>query len=188
MSKDLRTERSRESVMRNTAIGFVIGMLLGGLVDVISGDFGIASILGMLLGSLFGYYGLQNIYLMEYPRQTVLQLATAVILFFATLFTAYYLIERVSNLFVLSILPFIPVLPGIFLVVSIGMAFSKLDELQRRIQLEAIAIGFGITAIGALTYGLWGLMSGQQANWILVTVLLVFSWLLGKLITRWKYR
>lgn len=188
MGNNLGAKRSRETTARDTAIGFVVGMMLGGLVDLLTGDLGIGTITGMVLGSLIGYFGLQNVYLMEYPRHVIIRLAVAGVLFFTTLFAAFYLLDQVTNPLLLSVLPFIPALPGFFLIVAVGYAFSSLDELQRRIQLEAIAIGFAISAIVSLTYGLWGMSGGAQANWILVPLLLVFSWLLGKLWTRWKYK
>lgn len=188
MGKNLGAERSREAAVRDTAIGFVVGMMLGGLVDVLTGDIGIGTILGMVLGSLLGYYGLQNINLMEYPPGVMFRVVIAGVLFFSVLFGTLYLLDRVADPLLLSILPFVPLLPGFLLIAAIGYALSKLDELQRSIQLQAIAVGFGLSAIVSLTYGLWGLAGGAQANWVLVSVLLVFSWLVGKLWTRWKYR
>ncbi|NIM93653.1 MAG: hypothetical protein GTO18_08070 [Anaerolineales bacterium] len=188
MNKDHKEVGSRENVRRNTAIGLVVGMMLGGLVDLYTGDLGIATILGMVMGSLFGYYGLQRIHFMEYPRVEILRVVFAGVLFIIVLFATYYLLERENNQLVRSILPFVPALPGIFLVISVGYALSKLDELQRRIQVEAISIGFGITAIVTLTYGLLGLAGIPQPNWMLVLLIMTFSWLIGKLWTRWKYR
>ena len=188
MGNKLGAGRSRESVVRDTAIGFVVGMMIGGLFDVLTGDIGIGTILGMVFGSLLGYFGLQNFNLMEYPPGVMLRVAIAGVLFFTVLFGTFYLLDRAANPVLLSLLPFAPLIPGLLLIAAIGYAFSRLDELQRSIQLQVIAIGSGITAIVSLTYGLWGLAGGDQANWVLVSVLLVFSWLVGKHWTRWKYR
>ena len=64
----------------------------------------------------------------------------------------------------------------------------RLDELQRRIQVEAIAIGFAITALITLSYGLLGLVDIPQPNLLYVSFIMVVSWGLGKLWTMWKYR
>lgn len=180
--------RSRDNARRNTAIGLVVGMMLGGLVDLYTGDLGIATILGMVLGSLIGHYGLQSVHLMEYPPGVLIRVVIAGVIFILTLFGTYYLLEHEANQSLKSILPFAPALPGCLLIISLGYALSKLDELQRRIQVEAIAIGFGITAIVSLTYGLLGLTGTSQPNWMLVPVIMTFSWLIGKLWTRWKYK
>jgi hypothetical protein len=188
MNNNPEDVRSRDNKRRNTAIGFVVGMMLGGLVDLLTGDIGIATILGMVLGSLIGYYGLRRVHLMEYPRGALIRLVVAGVIFIITLFGTYYLLERVTDPSLKSLLPFAPALPGCLLIIYLGNALSKLDELQRRIQVEAIAIGFGITAIVSLIYGLLGLAGNPQPNWMLVPVIMTFSWLIGKLWTRWKYR
>ncbi len=81
-----------------------------------------------------------------------------------------------------------PVIPGIFFVVSIGAAINRLDEMQREIQVEALAISFAGTALVAFSYSLLGLAGVRQANWIFVPLVMVVFWLVGKLWTMWRYR
>jgi len=188
MDKQTLKRRSPETKRRNTAIGFVLGLMLGGLVDAITGDVGLWTILGMVLGSLLGYTGLEHINWMEYPKGVLARLIAAWILFFATFFGTYYALSQETFRSLQSILPFAPLLPGFLFLYATGYALSRLDELQSRIQIEAIAIGFGITAMIGLTYGMLGLTGVHQPNWMLVPVIMVFSWLAGKLWTRWKYR
>lgn len=66
--------------------------------------------------------------------------------------------------------------------------YASLDELQRRIRTEAIAIGFGFTALVVMTYGMLGLVRLAQPNWVFVTLPLVVGWGLGKFWTLWKYK
>ena len=60
--------------------------------------------------------------------------------------------------------------------------------MQRRIQAEPLAIGFGTTALVTMTVGLSGLAGTRQPNWMTVPALMSFAWLAGKLWTQWKYR
>src|ERR1700738_1150051 len=46
-----------------------------------------------------------------------------------------------------------PVIPAIFAMVAYIRALGRMDELQRRIQLEALAIGFGGAGILTFSYG-----------------------------------
>ncbi len=47
----------------------------------------------------------------------------------------------------------IPMLPAIFALLSWVEGFRVMDELQQKIQTEAIAFGFGLTAVLTFSYG-----------------------------------
>ena len=74
------------------------------------------------------------------------------------------------------------------LIISIGMAIASLDELQRRIQTEAIAIGFAGTAILVGAYSLLQFAGFGQINVGVVLLVMAVMWLVGKLWTLWRYR
>jgi len=74
------------------------------------------------------------------------------------------------------------------IVVCIGLAIASLDELQRRIQTEAIAIGFGITAIFVGGYALFQFAGLPEINIGLALLAMSGAWLVGKLWTLWRYR
>jgi hypothetical protein len=188
MNRLQRKHRPNDHSRENIAIGFIVGMLLGGLIDLYSGDFGIGTILGMILGALIGYRGFKGIHLMEYPPEVIRNLVISGVLFFVVWLSSIYVITHEIGIRFHTILAFATSISGFLFIVSIGNAISKLDELQRRIQIEAIAIGFGITALVTIAFGLLGLTGTPQPNWMYMTVIMAFSWLLGKLWTRWKYR
>jgi len=188
MNKDHGEEYPKRDLRRNTAIGFVIGMMLGGLLDMLTGDYGVGTILGMVLGSVIGYYGPQRVYWMEYPRRTLVYLILSGTTFFVALFISDTALEQELSPTLQAILPFVPILPGILFIGSIGYALSNLDEMQKRIQYEAIVIGFGITALATLTVGMLGMTGFPQPNWLLVPFIMIIAWFIGKMWTRWKYR
>jgi hypothetical protein len=82
----------------------------------------------------------------------------------------------------------LPAIPGAFLAYAIGSAIAGLDELQRRIQLEAIGIGFGASILAFMTYGLLVQAGFPQLSWMFVPVVMILLWGAGKLWTVWKYR
>ena len=188
MNKGHSQESPLEYRNRNAALGFIIGVMFGGAVDLFTGDLGIGSIVGMVLGAFLGYFGLHRIHWMEYPPGVLSRLAIAGSFFFAVLLGTYYLLDRGTSDPWQTLLPFAPLLPGLLLMFSLGNAISHLDEMQRAIQVEALAIGFGISMLVTLTFGLLGLAGSLQPNWLWVPVIMTFSWLGGKLWTRWKVR
>jgi hypothetical protein len=63
-----------------------------------------------------------------------------------------------------------------------------LDELQRRIQTEAFAIGFGLSALTMVIVGLMADAGVPQPNWLMAAAVMSVFLLIGKLWTMWKYR
>lgn len=81
-----------------------------------------------------------------------------------------------------------PVVPTLFALLAFMRFLGRLDELQRRIQLDAIGFGFGATAILTFAYGFLQGVGFPQASWILILPLMVLLWGLGAAIAAWKYR
>jgi hypothetical protein len=179
---------ARGVTRRNMGVGMVIGVILGALVGWVIDDVLWGVFFGFLLGGAVGSRGYDRMNLMKYPPHIVRRLILSAILYFAVLSVALVLLrdEPAGNLSIL--LAVAPSIPGLFFVFTIGAAIASLDELQRRIQVEAIAIGFAITAIITLSYGLLGLADVPQPNLLYVSLIMVFSWGIGKLWTMWKYR
>jgi hypothetical protein len=142
----------------------------------------------MILGALIGYFGLPHIHLMEFPPGVLSRLGVALAVFILTFSGSMSFMKRPSIQLLKYILPAATAISGIVLIIVVGHALSTLDEIQRRIQIEALAIGFGISALVILTYGLMGLAGTPQPSLLVVPAIMVFSWGIGKLWTRWNYR
>jgi hypothetical protein len=187
MNKDVHERNSPRETRNNIAIGFIIGLMIGGLIDLFTGDRGIWTVIGMALGSLFGYRGLPRLYLMEYPPKVIRNLVVSGAFFFVIFLGSIYLIDQDIGGAYQTLIALAPTIPLLIFIIVIAKAISSLDELQRRIQVEAIAIGFGLTILLVLAIGLLGLTGIPQPDWLFVSLIMVFSWLVGKLWTRWKY-
>ena len=59
-----------------------------------------------------------------------------------------------------------PVIPAFFALLAFMRFLGRMDELQRRIQLEAIGLSFGATAILTFAYGFLQLVGFPSVNWI----------------------
>jgi len=173
---------------RDMLIGMVGGAAIGAFIGWLIDDVQWGVLVGFLLGGAIGSRAVQGRNLMQYPPHIVRRLIFSAILFFAVLLGSFAILQEETDKNLSYLLAIAPSVPGIFFVYTIGSAIASLDELQRRIQIEAIAIGFAITVVITLSYGLLGLVDVPQPNLIYVSFLLILSWGVGKLWTMWKYR
>lgn len=80
-----------------------------------------------------------------------------------------------------------PLLPGVFIAGGVVQGILKLDELQRKILLEGLAISFMGTFILLLSLGLLGQVDVPQLNGVYICLVMAVLWLLGKLWATRRY-
>ena len=171
----------------------VTGAIAGGLLGLAYGYSFDSMWLGIIVGILFGLaigFRISRVPIkMRYPMYMIRRLLLAAAfcfllgLGFATLVDHGWTGTRA----ILAAL--FPIAAWAFLVITLGMAIASLDELQRRIQTEAISIGFAGTVIVCGGYGLLGFAGIFPAlNWGLVIFVMVVMWFIGKMWTLWRYR
>src|SRR6202165_5253268 len=81
-----------------------------------------------------------------------------------------------------------PVAPAAFVVWLFVRALARLDEMQKRIQMQAFGSSRGATAL--LTFG-YGFLEGAglpHLNWTYVLPLMGALWAVGAAIFTWRYR
>ncbi len=104
------------------------------------------------------------------------------------LFAYNYFLEQDLEQGQLVLASLLAIVPAAGFVLALGLAIASLDELQRRIQTEAIAIGFAGTALAAFVMLVLGWAGVPSLSWGWVLVVMTFMWMVGKLWTVWRYR
>lgn len=82
----------------------------------------------------------------------------------------------------------LPVLPAGFVIWLFVRALARLDEMQKRIQMQAF--GFVLGTTGLLTFG-YGFLEGAglpHLSWIFVLPFMAVLWGAGTAIFSWRYR
>lgn len=74
------------------------------------------------------------------------------------------------------VLALIPMIPLAFAVRAFLRFFQRLDELQKRIQLEALALSFGITWLVTMSYGLLEYAGFPALGWMWVPPIMMVLW------------
>ena len=80
-----------------------------------------------------------------------------------------------------------PVIPICFALWAFIRALGRMDELQRRIQLNAIGFAFGATAIITFTYGFLELVGLPSLSYIWVLPLMIALWGIGGVAASLRY-
>ncbi|MEM8534933.1 MAG: hypothetical protein AAGF95_29100 [Chloroflexota bacterium] len=82
----------------------------------------------------------------------------------------------------------LPMLPAGYLPIVLVRMLGKLDELQRRIQLEALGFAFGGTAVLTFGYGFLQNIGFPPLSWFLIWPIMASLWVIGKTYASWRYR
>lgn len=83
---------------------------------------------------------------------------------------------------------FLPMIPGIYLGLGVIRAILQLDELERKILLEGIAVSYAITLILVLSFGLLGMAGVPQLNGAYIGLIMLVLWFIGKLWATRRYQ
>jgi hypothetical protein len=82
----------------------------------------------------------------------------------------------------------LPVIPAVLVLSAFIRALSRLNELQKRIQVLAFGFSLGGTALITFGYGFLEGVGLPHLNWILVLPLVAILWGVGTVIFTLRYR
>ena len=174
---------------KNVITASIAGASLGLLYAY---GFEVSLIIGLIAGALFGaaigFRFSRKPPKMRYPMALFRRILIAATFLLLTSFGYSYLLDQDLSQSQQLWAAVLPLLGWAALVVSIGVAIASLDEMQRRIQTEAIAIAFAGTAIFVGGYALFQFAGLSEVNVGLVLLVMSLTWLFGKLWTLWRYR
>lgn len=81
-----------------------------------------------------------------------------------------------------------PMVPGIFVVIAVVRHLGRVDELQRRMLLESLGVGFAGTAVVTFGYGFLQNVGFPQVSWFAVWPIMAILWAVGSLVAYLRYR
>lgn len=81
-----------------------------------------------------------------------------------------------------------PMVPAVFVLASVLRFVRRCDELQQRIQLEALAFSFCGTALATFAYGFLQGIGFPTLNWTFVWPVMASLWIIGLFRSHWRYR
>ncbi len=122
-------------------------------------------------------------------RQYTLELGCALAIYAALLVASFYL-TRTLHLGELARYAIVltPILGIVGCVWTIIRHLRRLDEMQRRIQLEALAISFAGSAFGSLAWGFAESAGAPHLPTFLIWPIMASLWVVGGFISHRRYR
>lgn len=180
-------QTNRTESRRNILAGIFMGIFLGITFGWIKQNIVVGLAMGIPLGIAIGYVLDRRIPTMRMPAFRLRRILYALITFLVFMNVSLFLPDQAGDQWNIYILP-LTILAGIWFIMATGKGIASLDEMQRRIQTEAIAIGFALLAVVALGYGLAGILVGApQVNWLFFLAAMPLCWLVGKVWTLKRY-
>ena len=172
---------------KNLITGAIASGMLGLAFGYGMGSLWLGLIVGILFGLAIGFRLSRFSPKMRYPKRMTRRMLLSGSLALLAVFGFALLPERGLSQPQTILVALVPMAAIALFVISMATAITNLDELQRRIQTEAISIGFAGTIIVCGGYGLSGLAGIFPAlNWGIVILVMVFMWFIGKIWTLWR--
>jgi len=116
------------------------------------------------------------------------QMLGVIVLYAVVLFITVRLLEALDDSpwrILAALLPMIPIVLGLLVFLQF---FGEMDELQKQIQLYALAFSFGATGLLTFSYGLLQNAGMPQVSFIAVFPMMLALWGLGYVFAAWRYQ
>jgi len=118
-----------------------------------------------------------------YVREFGLAMAAYVVVLLASV----SLLERVDQP-VKTLVALVPLVPAVFALMAYLRFLTRMDELGRRIQLEALAFGFGAAGMLTFAYGFLENAGFPRISYTWVFPLMIVLWGIGGAVATRRYR
>jgi len=87
-----------------------------------------------------------------------------------------------------TVVALMPMLPGVAVAVVVMRRVRGSDELQRRIQLEALSLAFAGTALATFSYGFLEKVGYPKLSMFFVWPLMAVLWMVGGIVSGRRFR
>jgi len=188
LEHNISSEEQRRNRIAGLAIGTALGMVFWSALDNLL-PFPLDLIVGMGTGLITGYQlGKQPIMLMRFPPVVLGRVLFAGAIAISGMIGYRYLLDLELTNTQQILASMVAIIPAIVFVFAIGSAIGHLDEMQRRIQTEGIAIAFAGTAMVMIAFALLGFAGVPNPNVGILLLVMMGMWVFGKLWTMWRYK
>lgn len=182
----------RKNLGTGLGFGLALGIVFNSILDgLLPSPFHI--LVGIITGLVIGYLiGTRSAMLsgeiaMRYPTYISRRILLTGAFFILGMYGYVYLLDLGLSSAQKMWSSLLAIIPSILFVLVVAYGIAHLDEMQRRIQVEGIAIAFAGTVIVASIFTFLGMAGVQSPGWSVLILVMVLMWVVGKLWTMWRY-
>ncbi len=182
------SKTTKENSLRRLAAAAIVILAFSFVLGLLFGYVEYFALVGIALAIIFSRPLSSRFHGMEFPSGALIPVVISLMLFFALTLVSILLRGETEDPLLRIAIGCLPALPVAAATLFIGRAIGKLDDLQRRIQTEGIAIGFGIFIVLVSIYSWLTLFGVPQVSWIFAAPAMALCWAAGKLFTTLRYQ
>ncbi|MFC1879234.1 hypothetical protein ACFLZW_04915 [Chloroflexota bacterium] len=182
---------SRASIGVGASLGAVVGALLTEVFVesslLVTGGSLLGAVLGGIIGSRIKSEAYQYLWI-EYSKAIAIKLFISGSAFVGLMLGAVYSAKRGVAPTIQILLMSAAALAFLALLVVLGQTIAQLDDLLKKILLESLSVGLGLSLFVFMILGLFNIVYPIQADWLLAAVIMMGAVLVGRVAVAWKYR
>ncbi|ENX44655.1 hypothetical protein [Acinetobacter sp. NIPH 2100] len=120
--------------------------------------------------------------------RNLFELIAAIALYVVVLIGSLKILNVVDTQWLKVIISLLPMLPAVMIALVIIKQFKHFDELQQKIQLQALAISFVGTSLITFSYGFLENVGFPKLTMFIIWPMMAMLWSIATAVGTWKYR
>lgn len=117
-----------------------------------------------------------------------LRFSVAMVAYTIVLLATITLAQRIEQNPVHTLIALLPVIPLVFVFVFIVQFINAIDELERQIHIESLALAAGATALAAVTYGFLEVAGFPHVSMWYTYLFVAGTWVVAQPLVRRRYK
>lgn len=117
-----------------------------------------------------------------------LRFSIAMVVYAAVLFASITLVQRIAPNPIHTLIALLPIIPLVFVFVFVVQFINSIDELERQILVESLAVAAGATALAAVTYGFLEVAGFPNISIWYTYLFVMGAWLIAQPLVRRRYK
>jgi len=123
-----------------------------------------------------------------FMKRYFLELGSSIVIYMIAIFVSTYLLDTIGDASPIRVaIALLPMIPAVGICWVVIRQLRRLDELQRKIQFEALSWAFGLTAVATFSYGFLETVGYPKLSYFFIWPLMAVFWIIGIFVSLRRY-